>query len=319
MLRIGQIIVTVKHIFQIPDNLLIQRVDQLTDPLAVIVGEDHGIDQHTHAQADGRVPNAAQSVGKGLDIRRGAQQHHDEAGIARRVYDVEGIVKGDHQNDADARGHQGGQVQRQERDSHADICEATLANGTTRNELRVLAAGENTQTHIYGMTIASQERHVDNFSTITHAADRGRSDQTFRYIVLDRASGAFEGSIEVCHGARYCEAFQSNRNLLGSAGAKMHTRPQLLIYNDDVKCSHGATTGQLDSRALFYMRSRGIPEDEARHMLMQAFMAPVVQSIPLEPLRDRLSHLIDIRLSGNAASCADCGICADGREGDENN
>lgn len=208
---------------------------------------------------------------------------------------------------------------RQERDSHADICEATLANGTTRNELRVLAAGENTQTHIYGMTIASQERHVDNFSTITHAADRGRSDQTFRYIVLDRASGAFEGSIEVCHGARYCEAFQSNRNLLGSVGAKMHTKPQLLIYNDDVKCSHGATTGQLDSRALFYMRSRGIPEDEARHMLMQAFMAPVVQSIPLEPLRDRLSHLIDIRLSGNAASCADCGICADGREGDENN
>lgn len=201
---------------------------------------------------------------------------------------------------------------RQERDSHVDLCEATLANGTTRNELRVIAAGENTATQIYGMTIASQERHVDNFSTVTHAADRGRSDQTFRYILLDKASGAFEGSIEVCHGARYCEAFQSNRNLLGSEGAKMHSKPQLLIYNDDVKCSHGATTGQLDSRALFYMRSRGIPEAEARHMLMQAFMAPVVQSIPLEPLRDRLSHLIDIRLSGHAASCENCGICADG-------
>ncbi|MDE7120372.1 MAG: Fe-S cluster assembly protein SufD [Muribaculaceae bacterium] len=200
----------------------------------------------------------------------------------------------------------------QGRDSRADLCNATLANGTTRNELRVFANAPGTHTSLYGMAIASRQSHIDNFSAVTHAAEHGTSDQTFRYILLDRASGAFEGSIEVCHGARFTEAFQSNRNLLGSDDARMHTRPQLLIYNDDVKCSHGATTGQLDSRALFYMEARGIPAAVARHMLMQAFMAPVIQSIPLEPLRDRLSHLVDIRLSGMAAGCGDCtGACAD--------
>ena len=86
----------------------------------------------------------------------------------------------------------------------------------------------------------------------------------------------------------------------------MHTKPQLLIYNDDVKCSHGATTGQLDERALFYMRTRGIPEAEARRMLMQAFMADVIDRISLEPLRDRLRHMVERRFAGETAGCRDC-------------
>ena len=88
----------------------------------------------------------------------------------------------------------------------------------------------------------------------------------------------------------------------------MHTEPQLLIYNDEVKCSHGATTGQLDDQALFYMRSRGIPLEEARMMLMQAFMADVVDTIRVEALRDRLRHLVERRLAGLDASCSECTV-----------
>ena len=86
----------------------------------------------------------------------------------------------------------------------------------------------------------------------------------------------------------------------------MHTKPQLLIYNDDVKCSHGATTGQLDSKALFYMQTRGIPLQQARRMLMQAFMADVINTIELEPLRDRLRHMIERRFDGCQSGCREC-------------
>ena len=122
----------------------------------------------------------------------------------------------------------------------------------------------------------------------------------------DDATGAFEGSIEVCHGARFVEAYQSNRNILASRSARMHTKPQLLIYNDDVKCSHGATTGQLDDRALFYMQTRGIPIAVARRMLMQAFMADVIDAIELEPLRSRLLHMVECRFAGHHVSCGEC-------------
>ena len=128
----------------------------------------------------------------------------------------------------------------------------------------------------------------------------------FKYVLDDNATGAFEGSIEVCHGARFVEAYQSNRNILASSNARMHTKPQLLIYNDDVKCSHGATTGQLDSKALFYMQTRGIPLQQARRVLMQALMADVINTIELEPLRDRLRHMIERRFDGCQSGCREC-------------
>ena len=129
----------------------------------------------------------------------------------------------------------------------------------------------------------------------------------FKYVLDERSTGAFEGSIEVCHGSRFVEAYQSNRNILASKDARMHSKPQLLIYNDDVKCSHGATTGQLDEKAMFYMQTRGIPREEARRMLMQAFMADVIDTIALEPLRDRLRHMVERRFAGEKAGCRDCG------------
>ncbi len=197
---------------------------------------------------------------------------------------------------------------RQEAHSSLNICAATLTNGKTRNEYLIEIVGERCETFLSGMAIGSGEQHIDNSSCLVHRSDRSHSDQLFKYVLDDNASGAFEGLIEVSHGARFNEAYQSNRNLLASTGARMHTKPQLLIYNDDVKCSHGATTGQLDSAALFYMRSRGIPLAEARKMLMQAFMVDVVDKIRLENLRDRLRHLLELRFSGNCGDTA-CATC----------
>lgn len=196
----------------------------------------------------------------------------------------------------------------QQRGSRVNICGATLTNGVTRNEYLIEVEGDGCETLLSGMAIGSGRQHIDNSSFICHSADHGHSDQLFKYVLDENASGAFEGLIEVAHGARHNEAYQSNRNLLASGGARMHTRPQLLIYNDDVKCSHGATTGQLDEAALFYMRSRGIPVDEARKMLMQAFMVDVVSKINLETLRDRLRYLLELRFAGGCGdvSCQGC-------------
>lgn len=195
---------------------------------------------------------------------------------------------------------------RQEEGSEASLCGATLTNGTTRNEFDIIHTGEHCRTRLDGMAIGSGKQHIDNCSTILHKAGRGHSSQLFKYVLDEEATGAFGGSITVGHGARFVEAYQSNRNILASTGARMHTKPQLLIYNDDVKCSHGATTGQLDENALFYMQQRGIPRHKARRMLMQAFMLEVVDAIELEPLRDRLRHLVERRFDGEHTNCQDC-------------
>lgn len=195
---------------------------------------------------------------------------------------------------------------RQERDSHFDSCTATLCNGSTRNEYNIDVVGNGCHTLLAGMAIGTGSQHVDNNSQLTHRSEHSSSRQLFKYVLDDRATGAFEGSIEVAHGARFTEAYQSNRNILASRDARMHTKPQLLIYNDDVKCSHGATTGQLDAEALFYMQTRGIPMKEARRMLMQAFLVDVIDAISLEQLRDRLRHMVENRFSGDHTTCTTC-------------
>lgn len=195
---------------------------------------------------------------------------------------------------------------RQERDSHFSFNSTTLTCGTTRNEFSIDLNGENAETHLAGMVIGSGNMHIDNDSAIRHLSPRCRSNQLFKYVLDDASTAAFEGSILVAPGAQFTEAYQSNRNILASTEARMHCKPQLEIYNDDVKCSHGATTGQLDNDALFYMRSRGIPEAEARTMLMQAFMVDVIDSVHISGLRERLLHLVDRRFSGTLGDCTGC-------------
>lgn len=194
----------------------------------------------------------------------------------------------------------------QEEGSSLTVNGSTLVGGSTRNDYSVMLSGQHCVTELGGMVIATGKQLTDNCSNIVHASPRCSSRQLFKYVVDDDARCSFEGLIKVEEGAVFTEAYQSNRNLVASHGAKMHTQPQLEIYCDEVKCSHGATTGQLDDRALFYMRSRGIPEAEARTMLMQAFMMDVVDGVKLEGLRDRLRYLVEKRLSGRKVLCSEC-------------
>ena len=182
----------------------------------------------------------------------------------------------------------------------------TLACGTTRNDIRVELEGQDAECRLTGIAIADGNQLADNSATVLHNASHCRSDQMFKYVVDQDARGAFQGLIKVAAGAVKTEAYQNNRNVLAAPSARMHTQPQLEIYCDDVRANHGAATGQIDERALFYMQSRGIPRTEARTMLMQAFMADVIDSVAIAPLRDRLRHLVEQRLSGHALNCQTC-------------
>lgn len=185
----------------------------------------------------------------------------------------------------------------------------TLTNGTTRNGVHVTLAGEGAELDLCGMAIADKNQHVDNHTVIDHAVPRCNSRELFKYVLDDEATGAFAGLVLVRPDAQHTSSQQTNRNLCATRRARMYTQPQLEIYADDVKCSHGATVGQLDERALFYMRQRGIPEKEARLLLMFAFVNEVIDTIRLDALRDRLHLLVEKRFRGELNKCKGCAIC----------
>lgn len=184
-----------------------------------------------------------------------------------------------------------------------------LHNGVTRNNIEIALNGEYAITELYGLVIADKKQHVDNFTSILHNMPNCHSTELFKYVLDDTAKGAFTGRIFVEKDAQKTEAYQTNRNILLNKTAKIRTRPQLEIYADDVKCSHGATIGQLDEQALFYMRTRGISYSEARLMLMYAFVADVIENIRIENLSARIQNLVEKRLSGEISKCEGCMIC----------
>lgn len=198
---------------------------------------------------------------------------------------------------------------RQEEGSDVLMENFTLHNGMTRNEYHCRFAGRHATLKLCGLAIEGRDSVLDNYSRISHDCPDCTTEELFKYIVDDEARGAFDGMIYVAPGATGTQAYQSNRNLVGSERASMFTKPSLEIYNDDVKCSHGSATGQLDPMQLFYLRSRGLSEEEARFLLRQAFMADVTDSVRLPILKDRLHSLVERRLSGEDATCGDCEIC----------
>ena len=189
------------------------------------------------------------------------------------------------------------------------VHDLTLQNGVTRNDVSVDFMGENCSLSLYGLVVADNQQKVDNHTFVNHALPRCSSNQLYKYILSGEAVGAFEGRVLVDKGAKKTEAYQSNKNIVSTSQAKMYTKPHLEIYADDVKCSHGAAVGQLDESALFYMRQRGIPETEARMLLMIAFGADVVDSIKIEALRQRMHMLVEHRFRGEASNCGTCGGC----------
>lgn len=197
----------------------------------------------------------------------------------------------------------------QKEDSNVVINGTSLFNGQTRNNYFVLLAGERAEASLTGMAIMDNEQRVDTQVVVDHAVPYCTSNQLFKYVLDEQSQGAFCGRVLVRQDAQKTMAYQSNKNLCISKDAKMHTKPQLEIYADDVKCSHGATVGQLDENALFYMRSRGLSEQESRMLLKFAFTADVIDTIRLDALKDRLHLLVEKRFRGELAKCAGCRAC----------
>ena len=185
----------------------------------------------------------------------------------------------------------------------------TLHNGTTRNKLDLTFSGEGAECACYGCVIADKQQHVDNNTVIVHKVPHCTSNELYKYVLDDRATGAFAGKVLVEHGAQKTSSQMTNQNLTATKEARMYTQPMLEIYADDVKCAHGSTVGQLNDAALFYMRQRGISLDEARLLLQNAFINEVIDHMQLEPLRDRLHYLVEKRFRGELNKCEGCKLC----------
>lgn len=193
--------------------------------------------------------------------------------------------------------------------STAVLDSITLHNGQTRNRTDLTLSGEYAETTLNGLVIADKEQRVDNNTLIDHKAAHCQSGELYKYVLDDQAQCAFAGRVLVREGAQQTISQETNANLLGSREARIYTQPMLEIYADDVKCSHGSTVGQLGEEAMFYMRQRGIPYEEARMLLKFAFAADVLQTINLDALRDRLHYLVDKRFRGELSKCEGCKLC----------
>ena len=197
----------------------------------------------------------------------------------------------------------------QEANSNVLLNGMTLHNGTTRNTTEVTLNGRGAEINLCGMVIADKNEHVDNHTSIDHKVSDCISNELFKYVLDDQSVGAFAGKVLVRPGAQHTASQQTNRNICATREARMYTQPQLEIYADDVKCSHGATVGQLDEKALFYMQQRGISYKEARLLLMFAFVNEVIDTIRMDALKDRLHLLVEKRFRGELNKCQGCAIC----------
>ncbi|MBR1517270.1 MAG: Fe-S cluster assembly protein SufD [Bacteroidales bacterium] len=182
----------------------------------------------------------------------------------------------------------------------------TFNGGYICNHAEVIMDGEHCSTEVHGLYLNDKEQRVDNYVFVDHRKPNCHSHELYKGILDDSAHGTFNGHVLVDEGAAKTEAYMSNRNILLTDKATVYTKPFLEIYNDDVKCSHGSTIGQMDDDAMFYLRSRGISQRSARTLLLYAFCDEVVEKIQLTTLRTRLSDMIKQRLHGNLTACSDC-------------
>ena len=197
----------------------------------------------------------------------------------------------------------------QQRSSRVNHNVITLHNGTTRNKLDLTLSGEGAECACYGCVIGDKHQHVDNNTLITHRATHCTSNELYKYVLDEHATGAFAGRVLVEPGAQKTSSQMTNQNLTATKEARMYTQPMLEIYADDVKCAHGSTVGQLNDAALFYMRQRGISLKEAKVLLQNAFINEVIDKMQLVPLRDRLHHLVEKRFRGELNKCEGCKLC----------
>ena len=180
----------------------------------------------------------------------------------------------------------------QERDSRIYTNTFSFKTALTRNNLYLSLDGENCETHMHGLYHLNQTSHVDNYTSVDHTEPNSFSNELYKGIVDEKAHAVFNGKIYVRPHAQKTNAFQSNNNIILSDDAKVNTKPQLEIWADDVKCSHGCTTGQLDEEAIFYLRSRGISKTNAKALMLNAFAAETVQEVKDDLIREEVENLI---------------------------
>ncbi len=186
----------------------------------------------------------------------------------------------------------------QHRGSNFSSHTITLCGALVRNDLHVKHLAEACETNLNGLYLPDREQHFDNHLFVHHATPHCTSNQLYKGIIDNKASAVFLGKVLVDRGAQKTLANQSNRNVLLTKYAKVNSKPQLEIYADDVACSHGSTTGQIDKEALFYLQSRGINRRQAETLLLNAFLSDVIENIQVEPLKILTKLLIDKRLKG---------------------
>lgn len=203
---------------------------------------------------------------------------------------------------------------RQEKHSRVSAVGITLYNGITRNEFHCGFSGEDASLLLAGMAIEDRKRKIDTYSVVEHTLPGCHTDELFKYVADDEAVAAFSGLIKVEKGADRTEAYQNSRNIIGSDKARVYSKPTLEIYDDDVKCSHGSAIGQLDPKQIFYMRTRGLSENEARFLLKQAFMSDVIERISMSDFRLRLHSLVERRFAGADRNCSSCKILCESHD-----
>tara|TARA_A200000113_G_scaffold119919_1_gene107764 strand:- start:925 stop:2241 length:1317 start_codon:yes stop_codon:yes gene_type:complete len=187
----------------------------------------------------------------------------------------------------------------QKRDSNVRVHTFSFGGKLTRNNLNFYHKGENIQSTLKGLTILEGNQHVDHNTLVSHAQPNCESHQDYKGIFSERSVGVFNGKILVDKIAQKTNAFQQNNNILIDNKSKVNTKPQLEIFADDVKCSHGCTVGQLNREALFYLKSRGIPEKEAIALLTYGFANNVLESVKIPNLKRRINTLISSKLGVN--------------------
>jgi Fe-S cluster assembly protein SufD len=177
----------------------------------------------------------------------------------------------------------------------------SLNGGIVRNNLNVVLEAEHCEAHLYGLYFPAGQTHIDNHTVVDNVKPNCLSNELYKGILNDSSSGVFNGKIFVQPNAQKTNAYQSNKNILLSDSASVNTKPQLEIFADDVKCSHGCTVGRLNEEGLFYLRSRGINEKMAKSLLVHAFAIDILEHIKPEPIRMYVDHLISERLEFNIA------------------
>jgi len=192
--------------------------------------------------------------------------------------------------------HNGTTRVQQERDSQYYNATITWSGGIVRNNLQAAHSGQNCETNFYGLYLLDRDNLIDNHTLVDHAMPHCYSNELYKGIIGGEGKGVFNGKILVRPDAQKTNAYQSNANILLTDSGTINTKPELEIFADDVKCSHGATVGQLNQDELFYLKARGIAEDKARTILLTAFVGEVIEQVRIPALRDDLLEQLMIEL-----------------------